>query len=84
MEAQSRRVGEWVIDAGVPTPKARAPHKTKYPFSGMQVGESFVLPKKKVDNCRSASNQFCRRHQVTWKFSVGRADEDEYRCWRIK
>lgn len=92
VETQSRQIGEWVVDRSVPTPKTRAPKKTKYPFAGMEVGESFKVLPMKSDNCRSAANQFCRRHQMTWKFSVGiSADEKAappfvhvYRCWRVK
>lgn len=84
MEAQSRRVGEWIIDQDVPLPSARAPKKTKYPFAEMEVGESFLIPKKKTDNCRSAANQFSRRHQPEWRFSVYKENEKQSRCWRIE
>lgn len=92
MEAQSREIGGWIVDKGVPSPKARAPKKTKYPFQSMEVGESFIVPPMKSDNCRSAANQFCRRQQPSWKFSVAIAVGERakppyvtvYRCWRIK
>lgn len=79
----TRFVGDWAVDRGVPLPSARAPKKMKYPFREMAVGESFALPIKKADNCRNAANLFCRRNQPTWKFSVNKVDEKEYRCWRV-
>lgn len=92
METQSREIGGWIVDQGVPSPKARAPKKTKYPFAGMEVGESFKVLPPKSDNCRSAANQFVRRKQPTWKFSVGISIDEKtrppyvhtYRCWRVK
>lgn len=95
MSAQMKRlrlVNDFVVERGIPSPKARAPKKTKYPFHSMEVGESFVVSPMKSDNCRSASNQFCRRHQVTWKFSVAISVDEKaepphvnvYRCWRVE
>jgi hypothetical protein len=87
-----RLVNDFVIERGIPTPKSRAPHKTKYPFHSMEVGESFIVPPTKSDNCRSASNQFVRRKQPTWKFSVAQSIGERakppyvnvYRCWRVE
>lgn len=80
MEAQSK----FIIEKGIPLPNPRAPKKMMYPFREMEVGDSFALPSKKEGNCRNAANLFCRRNRPTWKFSVNKIDEKEYRCWRIE
>lgn len=67
------------IDKNIPTPgKARrvgAPKK--YPFSEMEVGDSFEYPIKSVAFAASANGiKFGK------KFTV-RKTENGYRCWRI-
>lgn len=81
---KTRFVQGWAVDRGYDPPNARAPKKMKYPFRTMDVGESFALPAKKADNCRNAANLYCRRNEPTWKFSVSKVSDEEYRCWRIE
>lgn len=67
----------YVIEKNVPTPKVFGRGCSKYPFSQMQVGDSFVADKK----ARCAATNFGKRHGL--KFS-SRAEGDSIRIWRIE
>lgn len=64
----------------------RAPVR-KYPFRGMEVGQSFFVPSEQVDRgvmsrIVIAGCEFARRCQKGTRFSVRRVDGG-YRCWRM-
>ncbi len=53
----------------------------KYPFSEMEVGDSFAVSIDDEGKVRSASQNHGRKHGK--KFSI-RKFENAYRCWRIQ
>jgi hypothetical protein len=68
------------VEAGIlPPPR---PEKTRWPFSSMAVGESFLVPdgmRKKVASCAQYKK---REHGLT--FSVRTMPDGAVRCFRIK
>lgn len=83
------------IKKGIPVPPKRQPNGNApvYPFSKMEVGDCFDVPRKgtkyeKNDATQgvvsSASRQFCRNHAPDRKFTVRIIDDSTVRVWRIK
>jgi hypothetical protein len=59
------------------------PLPVKFPFAGMQVGDSFAVPPDvKRPAVTVAAMRFGRRHGV--KFTVRQVADKTYRCWRIE
>lgn len=62
----------------------------QYPFSSMEVGESFEMKvnakdlKRKVSNVSSACAAYAKSRNKAAKFTVRRTGPDTLRCWRIK
>ena len=63
----------------VPTPPENS--RAKYPFSSMEVGDSFLIPPELVSKVRIACHTYA--HRTGKKFSV-RMDGAGHRCWRLK
>jgi hypothetical protein len=64
------------VDKNIPIP-------VKFPFAGMQVGDSFAVPPDvKRPAVTVAAMRFGRRHGV--KFTVRQVADKTYRCWRIE
>ena len=63
------------VEKNVPIPQ-------KYPFAGMQVGDSFAVP---PDVKRPAINVAAMRYGLKhgMKFTVRLTPDRTYRCWRI-
>lgn len=85
------------IETGVPIPPPKGgcgrPHR--YPFAGMNVGDSFAVPRVRGEKreCGSdrvqarisnAAGRWVRRHKSQARFVVRVIDETTVRCWRIK
>ncbi len=76
------------IEKNVPITESKSGFKkghkisTVYPFSDMDIGDSFVVPggKKEQSHVCSAANRWSRRH--SGKFTTRREGET-VRCWRI-
>lgn len=66
------------IEKGIPTPPRRSTKKI-YPFSEMEVGDSFLAEKRTVGR---AAIGFAKHHKNGWKFAL-RKDGDGFRIWRI-
>ena len=65
-----------LIDKNVPLPK-------RYPFEGMQVGDSFAVPPEvKRATVNVAAMRYGRKHGV--KFTVRLTADRTLRCWRIE
>lgn len=77
-----RLVNDFVIERGIPVPGERD-KSTHYPFSEMEPGESFLVSTGKMDNCRSAANQYRLRTDPKAKFTVRKVDKKNARCWRV-
>ena len=64
------------IEKNVPVPK-------KYPFAGMQVGDSFAVPPDvKRPAVTVAAMRYGRQHGM--KFTVRQVADKTFRCWRIE
>ena len=83
--------GEFQIERNVPLPiKRKSPGaRAKYPYAGMDVGDSFhVVPAagKGLDRARHglhcSANAWALRRGNNWKFTV-RVEGNGLRCWRI-
>lgn len=71
---------EFKVESGIPTPIGDITALRKYPFSNMQVADSFYIPPRyRVNNIRSAAFQHGKINHM--KFSIRRW-KDGYRCWR--
>jgi len=59
------------------------PIPVKFPFAGMQVGDSFAVPPDvKRPAVTVAAMRFGRRHGM--KFTVRQVADKTFRCWRIE
>jgi len=66
------------IDRAGTVPPVR--DRNSYPFSHMDVGDSFLLTEyKKAESARIAALLFARRKSLEWKFSVRKVSEG----WRV-
>lgn len=72
------------IESGIPIPESHAHHKgqSKYPFSKLQVGESFLFPDH-VNRTNAESAKSRKGRLLNRKFVV-RKTEDGLRCWRVE
>jgi hypothetical protein len=70
------------IDKGIPAP-AENSHAGKYPFSLMEIGDSFFicLDAVRVDGFRSTASIAGKRHQMRYRI---RKEENGARVWRIE
>ena len=66
------------IDKGVSPP----PKGSKYPFSGMAVGDSFVVSRENAKNTRAAASSYGASSGMT--FTMRKIGDDEFRVWRIE
>ena len=67
------------IEKNIPTPTGRS--WRKYPFSEMEVGDSFFVPECKLSKINGPAQGFRRRNPEV-KFTI-RKEGTGYRCWRI-
>ena len=70
----------YTIEKNVPIPENRG-RLSKYPFGEMELGDSFVVEKEKMNTIRTNCSTYGKSHKK--KFVV-RKDGDKIRCWRIK
>jgi len=76
----------YAIESGIPI-APRKLYKKIYPFSTMEIGDSFSLAENsfgEIGRVRAAAYYFETRHQPM-KFAVRISDPSTraYRCWRI-
>jgi hypothetical protein len=56
------------------------PQRLRYAFSEMAVGDSvFIEDHRKAESARISAIQYCKRHQLGWRFSIRKMD----RGWRL-
>lgn len=70
------------IERGVPVPTSG--RYSKYPFAGMQVGDSFFVPEgtsKKMSSIHSLCNQYGKKHGGVYK---ARRVDGGMRVWRVE
>jgi len=59
------------------------PIPVKYPFAGMQVGDSFAVPPDvKRPAVTVAAMRYGRKHGM--KFTVRQVADKTFRCWRLE
>lgn len=69
------------IESGVPL--AKFPAKKKYPFSKMEVGDSFFFEElPEVESAQNAGKGYAFRHNPDFRMTR-RKVEGGYRLWRI-
>jgi hypothetical protein len=69
------------IEKGIEIPMSA---RAMYPFSKMQVGDSFEFDKKKYQTVKSASRYFRKTHKPEWKFVCRTVADGKCRIWRYK
>lgn len=75
------QVKEITIDCNVPLP-GRVGGESKYPFTLMNVGDSFFVEGAKSATLLNAARAYAKRNQGTVKFAVRTVDGGA-RCWRV-
>lgn len=69
------------IESGIPVEKYRA--KKKYPFSKMEIGDSFFFVElPEVESAQNAGKGYANRHNPDFRMTR-RKVEGGYRLWRI-
>jgi len=67
------------IDTGVPLPDLA---RHEYPFSQMNVGDSFAAPKAQANNVRTAALRY-KKATPLWDYTT-RIDATTIRLWRTE
>lgn len=68
-------MGPYKIDKGIPAPSGRS---HKYPFSGMEVGDSFAYQAEDHRKVLASVHAYARRFGQKFKVS-----KHHLRCWRL-
>lgn len=75
-------MSEFKIEKGIPFANGRA--GSKYPFRGMEIGDSFFIPGGHVNGIqKNSADQWVRRVKNGWKFSARTTIENDVRGCRI-
>jgi hypothetical protein len=69
------------IDKNIPQPAFGARGVRKYPFSDMEVGDSFSLPRIERLKVKEAAKGYGRRSGRKLRVAT---TNDEVRCWRVE
>lgn len=70
------------LEDDVPVPSSGR-YKTKsYPFSTMEIGQSFLLNQSDAQHARMAAAQYKLRHPG-WKYASRQVEQGVVRLWRI-
>lgn len=72
---------KFTVEQGVPIP-ARG-NKSKYPFEGMKVGDSFIVPSNLVETIRRRAGKHREKH-MPWHYRIGKDASGNTRLWRIE
>lgn len=68
----------YIIDKNIPFPNGNTAPNTKYPFSQMKIGDSFLAKEKKAVVAASVWSKNKKRRFIS------RKEKDGWRIWRIK
>jgi len=79
-----------IIEKNVELPNSG--RKGVYPFYEMMVGDSFAAPRdmgdtvggqdKRQNTIASCARLYCKKYNLTAKFTVRLVDDNTVRCWR--
>lgn len=75
----------FIVEKNIKMPAAKVKRRKrseKYPWSKMQVGDSFFVPNKTTSAMSAAATLAAKRNRPGMKFSV-RALTDGVRVWRV-
>jgi hypothetical protein len=78
-------INGWTLEHGIspPTSGHRSGGRNNiYPWSEMEIGESFFVPGAKQKSLSSIARNWAVRHKPAWVFSCA-AEKDGARIWRI-
>ena len=73
---------EFLIEKGIPLPGGQY----KYPFSKMEVGDSFIVGKygkSLISTTYQSFYNFCKKEKLDWKVTI-RKEGPMLRIWRVK
>ena len=70
-----------VIESGIPVPADDSPRSPLYPFSAMEVSQSFRVEAEQLSSVRALA---VRNGRKLGRRFVVRAHLDAWRCWRTK
>lgn len=87
-EMEDMEVEKIKIEKDIPIPKYTRGPIAKYPFSKMEIGDSFFIHSQKQSRAVSScsimwARHFNKKNKEERKFST-RKQGKGYRCWRIK
>ncbi|GAC1503359.1 MAG: hypothetical protein NVS1B10_08410 [Candidatus Saccharimonadales bacterium] len=72
----------YIVEKGIPVLN-KDRYRIKYPFTDMEIGDSFVVPLTEASRLRSSIANFVRGSGIGLKY-VTRTIGEEVRCWRVK
>ena len=72
-------MSDFKIDKKIPLPNSIS--RNNYPFSEMEVGDSFEVGPEDINRIRPAATWYGKRHKM--KFAV-RHYAGAFRCWRLE
>lgn len=70
------------IRKGIPLPEKSS--NAIYPFSDMEIGDSFTFESDSIAKIEQAAYQYARRVGGGVKFSVRKLDDDRAGIWRVE
>jgi hypothetical protein len=79
----ARMAFEILRDKEIPQKQHRCGRVPLYPFADMQIGDSFIVDKKKKASVYHAASMYRCRHQP-WCFILQEDDEGTLRLWRVE
>ena len=68
------------IEKGIPLPSGK--NQARYPFSKMEIGDSFAVPKSEANRLRTSLNQY--KIKTKDKAFATRTLPNEIRVWKIE
>ncbi|RJP45470.1 hypothetical protein C4587_00815 [Candidatus Parcubacteria bacterium] len=74
------------IETGIPVPSLRGRQAPQYPFSQLEIGQSFFVTGIKPGTLRARASVYAKENGAGKKFKVSAAEKDGIaglRVWRI-
>jgi hypothetical protein len=63
-------------------PMPEKERKYVYPFSKMQVGDSFIIAASQMARIKSAADRY-RQRFAPWCYGIGKDTQGNWRLWRV-
>jgi hypothetical protein len=71
-----------LIERNIPIPPRQRSVGSIFPFSEMEIGDSFAFSQAELKSVPSAIQQFRRSHS-DYHFTTRRLDDERLRVWRV-